>query len=282
MERIITFFILAMVFITSWNCNGLVNIDKMKMVFSLFNERKYDIVALQETHWKDDFIDNYKHLWNGVIYHNSVNVSSKGVAFLIRNDIKSNIEMVNGFDGRFLHVKYKENDNKYDIINVYAPNDVRERVMFLKNITNVMPRSTELIIMGDFNNTLAEIDRCGKTVHKYDQSYKALTDMMTEHDVVDIWRQRNERKKVFSRKVIREGMLVQSRIDFILIAKILCVYVRNIFYVETTMSDHSMIVMNFNTEVCERGPGVWIHNNLLLYDEVYVNKVQERKEMYII
>lgn len=61
MERIITFFILAMVFITSWNCNGLVNIDKMKMVFSLFDERKYNIVALQETHWKDDFIDNYKH-----------------------------------------------------------------------------------------------------------------------------------------------------------------------------------------------------------------------------
>ena len=139
-----------------------------------------------------------------------------------------------------------------------------------------MPRSTELIIMGEFKNTLAEIDRCGKTVHKYDQSYKALTEMMTEHDVVDIWRQRNERKRVFSRKVIREGMLVQSRIDFILIAKILCVYARNIFYVETTMSDHSMI------EVLERGPGVWIHNNLLLYDEVYVNKVQERKEMYII
>lgn len=94
------------------------------MVFSLFDERKYDIVALQKTHQKDDFIDNHKHL------RNSVNVSSKGVAFLIRNDIKSNIEMVNGFDGRFLHVKYKENYNKYDIINVYAPNDVRERVMF--------------------------------------------------------------------------------------------------------------------------------------------------------
>lgn len=118
-----------------------------------------------------------------------------------------------------MHVKYTENNSNYDIINVYAPNDVRERVLFLKNITNVMSRSTKLIIMGDFNNTLAEIDSCGKTVHKYDQSYKALTDMMTEHDVVDIWRQRNERKKVFSRKVIREGMLVQSRIDFILIAK---------------------------------------------------------------
>lgn len=100
--------------------------------------------------------------------------------------------------------------------------------MFLKNITNVMPRSTELIIMGDFNNTLAEINRCDKTVHKYDQSYKALTDMMTEHDVVDIWGQKNERKKVFSRKVIREGMLVQSRIDFILIANSLCLCEKHI------------------------------------------------------
>lgn len=34
-----------------------------------------------------------------------------------------------------------------------------------------------------------------------------------------------------------------------------------------------MIVMNFNIEVCERGLGVWIYNNLLLYDEMYVNKV---------
>lgn len=119
-----------------------------------------------------------------------------------------------------------------------------------------MPRSTSLIIMGDFNNTLADIDRYGKTVHKYDHSYKALIDMMTEHNVVDVWRQRNEKKKVFSRKVVKGDMIVQSRIDFFLITKILCAYVRNIFYVETTMSDHSMVVMNFDTDVSERGPGV--------------------------
>lgn len=96
--------------------------------------------------------------------------------------------MVNGFDGRFLYVKYKENDNKYDIINVYVFNDVRERVMFLKNIINVMLCLIELIIMGDFNNIFVEIDRCGKIVYKYDQSYKVLIDMMIEYDVVDIWR----------------------------------------------------------------------------------------------
>lgn len=270
-----TYFIFTMVFITSWNCNGLCNVDKMKMVFHLFEDRKYDIVALQETHWKDNFIENYKHLWNGDIYYDSTSVSSKGVAFLVKNSIKTKVENINGFDGRYLHITYKENDTKYDIINVYAPNDVKERALFFKNIIEIMPRSTSLIIMGDFNNTLADIDRYGKTVHKYDHSYKALIDMMIEHNVVDVWRQRNEKRKVFSRKVVRGDMIVQSRIDFFLITKILCAYVRNIFYVETTMSDHSMVVMNFDTDVSERGPGVWIHNNLLLHDEYYVKKVQE-------
>lgn len=107
-------------------------------------------------------------MWNGVIYYNSVNVLFKGVVFLIRNDIKLNIEIVNGFDGRFLYVKYMENDNKYDNIYVYVFNDVRERVMFLKNIINVMLCFIELIIMGDFNNIFVEIDRCGKIVYKYD------------------------------------------------------------------------------------------------------------------
>lgn len=34
-----------------------------------------------------------------------------------------------------------------------------------------------------------------------------------------------------------------------------------------------MVVMNFDIDVFERGLGVWIYNNLFLYDEYYVNKV---------
>lgn len=51
------------------------------MEFSLFNDRKYDIVALLETHCKDNFIENYKHFLNDVIYYDSTDVSFKGVAF---------------------------------------------------------------------------------------------------------------------------------------------------------------------------------------------------------
>lgn len=38
--------------VTLWNCNGLCNVDKMKMIFtcSLFVEKKFDVIGLQEKH----------------------------------------------------------------------------------------------------------------------------------------------------------------------------------------------------------------------------------------
>ena len=81
-------------------------------------------------------------------------------------------------------------------------------------------------------------------------------------------------QKLFSRKIIREGVLVQSRIDYILVSITIDVYVRNIIYVETTMSDHSMVTLYFNTDVYE-SPGMCIHNNLLLCENSYRKKITE-------
>lgn len=129
------------------------------------------------------------------------------------------------------------------------------------------------MILGDFNNTLGEIDRCWRTVHMYDKSYKALFDLMNKHCVTDVWRNRNATTKMFSRKIIVENTLVQSRIDFMLISRELGKFVRNIYYVETTLSDHSMVVLYFRNEDVERGPGLWILNNELLHDEIYEENI---------
>lgn len=89
---------------------------------------------------------------------------------------------------------------------------------------------------------------------------------MNKHCVVDIWRNRNA-TTMFSRKMVVENTLVQSKIDYILISQELSKFVRNIYYVETTLSDQSMVVLQFDNEDVERGPGLWILNNELLYDE---------------
>lgn len=53
----------------------------MKMIFCLLVEKQYDIISSQGTHWKEEFIDRYKHLWNGKIIYNNYDSSAKGVAF---------------------------------------------------------------------------------------------------------------------------------------------------------------------------------------------------------
>lgn len=92
----------------------------MKMIFtcSLFVEKKFDVIRLQEKHWKDEFIDRYKHLWKGEINYNNNDSSARGVVFLIRNDLKEYVEFVHGFVGRFLHIKYKDNEETFDMINL--------------------------------------------------------------------------------------------------------------------------------------------------------------------
>lgn len=63
----------------------------------------------------------------------------------------------------FLHIRYKENEDVIDIINIYVPNKVAERSSFFFMLyQKKIPRSNNLMILGDFNNTLGEIDRCGK------------------------------------------------------------------------------------------------------------------------
>jgi exonuclease III len=106
----------------------------MKNVFSMFDEKSFDIVALQETHWNDQLIESYKHLWNGNTIYRNYETSSRGVAFLLKNSINSSIEFVNSVEGRFLHIRYRENNENFDIINLYAPNACKERTLFFLQI----------------------------------------------------------------------------------------------------------------------------------------------------
>lgn len=43
-------------------------------------------------------------------------------------------------------------------------------------------------MLGDFNNTLCEIDGCRKTKHVYNKSDRPLTGMKDKCDIVGIWR----------------------------------------------------------------------------------------------
>ncbi|CAC5420779.1 unnamed protein product [Mytilus coruscus] len=50
--------------------------------------------------------------------------------------------------------------------------------------------------------------------------------------------------------------------------------VQNVSYNETSFSDHTYVIMNFNCCTVEKGPGLWVLNNTLLHNNEYVQKVR--------
>ena len=99
--------------------------------------------------------------------------------------------------------------------------------------------------------------------------------MIINCNLYDVWRARNECKRTFSWKRICSNVLQQSRIDYVLISRSLSPNLQTIYYNETSFSDHAYVFMNFNCCVVERGPGLWVLNNTVLSNEIYVKRVKE-------
>lgn len=276
--QIIKYFLLfsAMVLIISHNCNGLKNVQNFKQYVSFITERRYNICLLQETFWTDDYVDSIRHLYNGKIFCSNGDRSRQGVAILVNNNMKDNVKLIFKDDiGRFLHVEYEVDDKIFNIINIYAPNDIQERQIFFDFIENYIKTLDNIFIGGDFNNSLSPLDRCNKTGHVEDTAYKALVKIIDNNNMYDIWRARNKSVRHFSFKRVSNGKLQQSRIDYFLCSRNLSNNVQYVYYNYTSMSDHSFVVLHFNATVVERGPGLWILNNTLLSDDIYVENIRK-------
>lgn len=56
-------------------------------------------------------------------------------------------------------------------------------------------------------------------------------------------------------------------------------YVKNIYYVETTLSDHSIVVLHFKNDDVEKVPRILILNNLRFSDDIYKEIFLESMEI---
>lgn len=268
-----------MVLLVSHNCNGLRNIVNCKKYFSIANERNIDILLLQETFWDIELVESIEQLYNGkILMSNGIN-RRQGVAILVSRKYCENVKLVhNDEHGRFIHIEFQYNDIVCNIVNIYAPNNVNERVEFFSFLQNYMLNFDNIIIGGDWNTTLSDLDRCTKTGHKVDNAFRKLEHLMNDSDLYDIWRFRNPNKRVFSRKMIYNGVLKQSRLDYFLVNRQLTVFIQNIFHYDTSLSDHSFVEMKINFENVEKGPGLWILNNSLLTNDEYIEKIKNTIE----
>ena len=96
------------------------------------NERKYDIVFLQETYCTADVCtadveDIWKTQWQGKLFFSHGTNHSCGVMVLVRSDLDfklKSIEVDN--EGRYVIIEADVQSLNFLYVNIYAPNKVQE------------------------------------------------------------------------------------------------------------------------------------------------------------
>ena len=161
----------------------------------------------------------------------------------------------------------------YSLVNVYTPNDINERIIFFKELTNFID-STNTIVAGDFNEIFDQSMDIGINNTTFNlRSSKALEAILNNYNLIDIWRHRNPGKREFSRTQVVQNILKQSRIDFFLISRNILQFVMNSYISYTTLSDHNFVCLKLDFSRVERGQGIWIFNNELLKDNVFCDNI---------
>ncbi len=81
-----------------------------------------------------------------------------------------------------------------------------------------------------FNTIFSKIDIAEGMVFKSDGGRKELRNMMDKCDLVDVWRERNEGIREYSRQQLVRDFMCRSRIDFMLSKRESMEFIDKIFY----------------------------------------------------
>ena len=131
-----------------------------------------------------------------------------------------------------------------------------------------------IVIGGDFNLTLnCELDRFNSKYNNH-KATKVLKSGMNELQLVDVWRDRNPEESRYS-WFKRNPSYSASRIDMMLINQGLASNVIDVDYCYSCKSDHSMVTIEVQVDIFERGPGIWKLNFRLLANDEYCEGIEE-------
>lgn len=259
--------------IVSVNVRGLSNVTKFENLIHL--TKKSNILCLQETCWNDEKINGLGKMWDGEILFNNDPQQKRGVAILIKREVinKTNV-LYKDNEGRVLVIQLKSKEKDIIICNIHAPNEGRERVDFFKELSDIMSVWENVFLIGDFNTVLERIDVDDKMIYKADSGRNELQRMMFQHNLIEVWRNRNKSKREYSRRQVVNSVLKQSRLDFLLSSRELEQYISKIYYKLYSGSDHDFLYVIMDWSGVERGRGIWIFNTELLKNDCYKMEVE--------
>lgn len=146
----------------SVNINGLNSPKKRSKCFSYLKQQRADITCIQESHVKQKDSRLLENSRLGKLFvASSLKEKKRGVAIYAKEFLRPKL-IQRDEEGRWICVEVYLNGKKTLIVNIYAPNDVKERGKFFKHLENTIMvlEYSSIILLGDFNTIIdLELDK---------------------------------------------------------------------------------------------------------------------------
>ena len=271
--------------LATFNVNGTGKYEKQKDIFDFLRKKKFDLVMLQETHWKTESENYIRTLWGYNCIVCGTSTSKNGVAILFNNSFKYTIHNVirDNENGCFIIMDITIFEKRYTIVNVYGPSD-KDNPNFFESLFGQIGNNNneQVIIAGDWNVILnPSVDaRNYQSYNSRPRSRKFLVDKMEQLDLVDIYRTVYPSNRSYTWR--KFNTIKQSRLDYFIISDSLIADVTHVDIIPGYRSDHSIVCLFINTDQTNQThKPYWKFNNSLLRDKFYIDSIKETIEKTI-
>ena len=258
----------------SFNTRGIRNHSKRRKLFALLHNRRYDFVFLQETHSIANDYRYWLNEWGGNAYFSHGTHLSRGVALLCKPSISYLVNhTVFDTDGRYIIVNLTVENVVLELINIYCHNI--DRVDLILKIANLIRshKWDSVIWGGDFNLVLnLDLDKVGGVQRTNFRAREKLLNVMGEFELVDIWRDRNPKGKMYTWHSNIDQAL-HCRLDFFVVSRHLRTSISDCSILSLLGSDHSGVSLDLRLGII-RGKGIWKLNTALLDDAFYIETIR--------
>ena len=147
----------------SLNVRGRNSLRKRRQVFRWLHQS--DIIFLQETYSLPESIKRWETEWVGKIVSSHSSSHSRGVMILFKPCLDVDFQKINADNsGRCILAETIIDGTKVVLVNIYAPNDATQQVVFLRDVSKeflITYANDNLVLGGDFNCTISTLDKKG-------------------------------------------------------------------------------------------------------------------------
>ena len=202
----------------------------------------------------------------------------------MKNNLKcKTINEIKDTEGRIILINIEINENIFTLINVYAPNQHKNRNKFFKKVQNIIEnnRLGILILGGDMNETLSINDKKTNNISRNYKPVNSLKKLIKKNNLTDIWRELHPNTSQFTWRR-KNDTKIASRIDFFLISPDIRPHVMkaDIRPAMISYTDHQAISLQVRQNSEERGRGFFKINNSILKEQKYIDLINKLIENY--